>query len=138
MANNFIVVNHIPLCIQNIAEKYNTVVDAHALNKVAFSTWWYAAMAGVEEWTDWLIEDQVMDSIRCRNRYLPGPMVKAFTLEDMVVEIGLHGEHLDDYYDTTVRNIRTLIPDTPLPRYRTKGRECFELTIRGALHENRY
>lgn len=137
MANNFIVVNDIPLCIRTIAEKYRDVVSAHALNKVAFTTWWYAAMAGVDDWTDWLIEDQVIESLQTRGRFLPGPHVKIFQLEDLLVEVGLHGQHLDDYYDETVRNVRAFIPDTPLPRYTPHGRNSFELTIRGALHENR-
>lgn len=135
MANKLIVVNHIPLCIQTIADKYHTAVTPHGLNRVAFSTWWYASMTGSEDWTDWLIEDQVIESLQTRSRYLPGPHVKAFELEDLLVEVGLHGAWLDDYYDETVHNIESMIPDTPLPRYRPRSRDTFELTIRGALHE---
>lgn len=137
MANSLVVVNHIPLCIQTIADKYSSVVTAHSLNRAAFSTWWYAAMDGLDDWTDWLIDDRVIDNLQARGRCLPGPLVKVYTLEDILIEVGLHGDHLDDYYDQMVRNIETLIPDTPLPRYRAHTRDTFELIIRGAFHENR-
>lgn len=138
MANSLIVVNHIPRCIEVIADKYRSAVTAHDLNKVAFSTWWYAVGHGADDWTDWLIEDQIVDSLRTRDRCLPGPFTSGYHLDDILVEVGLHGTHLDGYYEETIEHLTYFIPELPLPRYRALSMDSFELRIRGALHEHQY